>query len=428
MGFRSVLPLIAMLPLVALRAAAEPAPGALVVCPACELRTVRAGVAAAAPGGTVIVEAGTYPEHGIVIDKPLRLIARGRLERDGRPRPVIDGRGEGTVIFVRAAGVEVSGFELRRSGVSHVDERAGIKIGDSRDCRITDNVVTENQFGVYLGRTQSCLVAGNVVRGTGMGEGSSGNGIHLWSAEGITVEKNDVSGHRDGLYFEFAKKSVVRSNISRGNLRYGLHFMFSNHNEYRGNVFAENGSGVAVMYSKSILMAGNRFEGSRGPAAYGLLLKDISDSFIGANRFAGNTVGAYLEGTSRSEFRGNTFRGNGWALRVLGDCDSNTIAGNDFLDNTFDVGTNATANANVIAGNHWGRYRGLDLDGDGIGDDPYLPVPLSALLMERFGATVLLINSFFFMVLDEIENVLPALAPESFRDAKPAMRRMTADD
>lgn len=426
MGFRAVLPLIALLPM-----AAANAREARIVCPTCALSTVRDGVAAAGPGDTVIVEEGTYAEHDIVIDKPLRLIARGALgpgARAGRPRPVIDGGGAGTVIFVRAAGVEVSGLELRDSGISHVEERAGIKVDGARDCRIADNVVTENQFGIYLGRSKDCVVTGNVVRGTGLGEGSSGNGIHLWSAENITVEKNDVSSHRDGLYFEFAKNSVVRANLSRGNLRYGLHFMFSNHNEYRGNVFSDNGSGVAVMYSKSILMTGNRFEGSRGPAAYGLLLKDISDSFIGANRFTGNTVGAYLEGTSRSEFRGNTFRGNGWALRVLGDCDSNTVTGNDFLENTFDVGTNATSNDNTISGNHWGRYRGLDLDRNGVGDDPYLPVPLSALLMERFGATVLLIDSFFFTILDEIENVLPVLAPESFKDARPVMRRMTVDD
>lgn len=201
--------------------------------------------------------------------------------------------------------------------------------------------------------------------------------------------------------------------------------MYSNHDEYEGNLFRNNGSGVAVMYSKEIRMTGNTFESSLGGAAYGILLKEISLGDIRGNLFLGNTVGAFLDGTTRSVLSGNLFQANGWALRVLGNTEANVIIANDFVGNTFDVSTNASRNMNQFSGNYWSRYRGIDLDRNGTGDSPYFPVQLSSLLMEKYGASLLLARSFFFSVLDEAESLLPVLTPETYRDDLPSMGRTT---
>ncbi len=113
-----------------------------------------------------------------------------------------------------------------------------------------------------------------------------------------------ISGHRDGIYFEFVKHSIWR-NISEKNLRYGLHFMFSNNNAYYSNIFKNNGAGVAVMFSKELKMVNNYFEENWGDAAYGLLLKEISDGYIANNSFYKNTAGIFMEGTSRAEMLKN---------------------------------------------------------------------------------------------------------------------------
>ena len=63
-------------------------------------------------------------------------------------------------------------------------------------------------------------------------EMSSGNAVHLWYCKDITVKDNVVKHHRDGIYLEFVDNSQVSGNISAQNLRYGLHFMFSNDDEY----------------------------------------------------------------------------------------------------------------------------------------------------------------------------------------------------
>jgi nitrous oxidase accessory protein len=389
------------------------------VCAGCKFSKIETAVAAARPGGTIEVAAGIYPTNGVLIDKPLRLISTA-----GPEKTLLDGRGKGNVIYISADDVEVSGFTVANSGFSYVDDLAGIKIMDAARCRIAGNRVLDNFFGIYLGRTRDCVIESNQVRGAERTESAAGNGIHAWNVQRAVIRNNIVRNHRDGIYFEFVDGSSVTGNESSGNLRYGLHFMFSNADEYRLNVFKDNGSGVAVMYSRDIRMLNNKFENSRGAASYGLLLKEISASEVRANLFNRNTVGAFLEGTTRTLFIGNVFSENGWAMRILGNSDSNVVARNDFLANTFDLSTNATSNLNQITGNYWSTYDGIDLNRDGIGDTPYYPVRLSSFLIERNGILALLIRSLFFTALDQAEKVLPILTPDAYRDESPQMRRV----
>jgi nitrous oxidase accessory protein len=263
---------------------------------------------------------------------------------------------------------------------------------------------------------------GNNLTGADREESALGNGIHIWTGERISVIGNQVRNHRDGIYFEFVKDSRIQGNHSEDNKRYGLHFMFSDGNEYRDNVFWRNGAGVAVMYSRNITMDNNRFERSWGGAAYGLLLKDIHSSRITRNRFAGNSTGIYMEGSNRSTFEENTFQENGWALRVLGDCEDNRFHHNNFVSNTFEVSTNSGSSHNVFSENYWSGYNGIDIHRDGIGAIPYRPVRFSSLLMEQYGTSLLLINSFFFRIADMVESVLPVAIPETLRDERPLLK------
>ena len=79
---------------------------------------------------------------------------------------------------------------------------------------------------------------------------------HYVFAYHITIRNNQVRGHRDGIYFEFVTNSLIVGNHSEGNMRYGLHFMFSHNDEYRDNTFVNNGAGVAVMYLGRIVEHG----------------------------------------------------------------------------------------------------------------------------------------------------------------------------
>lgn len=394
---------------------------ALTVCSSCEVRSIAQAIKQALIGETILVKEGIYYEHDLVVNKPVKIIAAQN------EHPIIDAGGVGNGIVIRSLNVEISGLVVRNTGLSFISELAAIRADNVSGCTIKNNTIEGAHFGIYLANSKDCFIEGNQIIGPDRAENLAGNCVHIWYGQKMRVEQNILRGCRDGIYFEFVSDSRIMSNQSQNNKRYGLHFMFSSDNLYQKNSFVNNESGVAVMYSKKIRMIENIFSNSRGPAAYGILLKDISNSDIRANRFINNTVGVYAEGMTRSLFVRNYFENNGWAIRILGDSDGNDIVQNNFISNTLDVATNATINANNFSNNYWSRYKGFDLDRDGVGDDPYYPVQLTSILMEKYGASVLLINSFFFTLLDQAESVMPVLTPKAFVDSAPLMNKVGAE-
>jgi nitrous oxidase accessory protein len=370
------------------------------------------------PGGRVVIRAGTYREPTILVGKPVT------IEGEPRGAAILDGGGERQIMVVQADDVTVRGLVFRNVGSSYVEDRAALRVQESARCTIEDNRFDEAFFGIYLARVTDCVVRRNVLRATKATETTSGNGVHLWTAEGVTIEDNRISGHRDGIYLEFAKGSQVRRNVSEGNLRYGLHFMYSDDCSYRGNTFRRNEAGVAVMYARRIAMIGNRFEENWGSASYGLLLKEIQDPEIVENRFARNSVGLLADGASRIRAEGNQFVDNGWAVQLQASTEGGRFTGNEFVGNTFDVSTNSRQTHGEFAGNYWDGYEGYDLDRDGFGDVPHRPVRLFSLLVAQNEPSLILLRSLFVRLLDTAERVFPVLTPETLMDSRPAMRRL----
>ncbi len=305
--------------------------------------------------------------------------------------------------------------------MSYTEDRAAIKVQEAGGCRIEGNRIHDAFFGIYLSQAHSCRIEGNEIVGEAVKETSSGNGIHLWYSRDVVIEGNLISNHRDGIYLEFVEDSRIAGNVSRHHLRYGLHFMFSDGCVYEGNEFLENASGVAVMYTKNIRMLDNLFRDNWGGAAFGLLLKDITDSEIRGNRFIRNTVAIYAEGSDRLAVEENELRENGWAVKIMANSQDNRFARNDFFNNTFDVATNSRRAYSTFRGNFWDNYRGYDLDRDGVGDVPFHPVRLFSLMTEQNEPALILLRSFFVDLLDLAERILPALTPEALRDDAPLM-------
>ncbi|HET9984903.1 MAG TPA: nitrous oxide reductase family maturation protein NosD [Longimicrobiales bacterium] len=388
--------------------------GVLVVGSGTRFGSVTAAVRAAAAGDTIVVPAGVYREPTIVVGRPVTLV--------GRPGAVLDGEGKRAILLVRADDVTVRGLTLRNVGVSYMEDRAAVKVDSARGCVIEGNRIEDAFFGIYLARTAGCRVARNEIRARGKSEAASGNGIHLWYSREAEIVENRIHGQRDGIYFEFVRASRITGNTSEDNLRYGLHFMFSDSCTYAGNAFRRNGAGVAVMYTKHVAMEGNHFEDNWGGAAFGLLMKSISDSRIAGNTFRGNTTGVYAESSNRLDVRENDFVGNGWAIRLMADCEDGRFTRNNFLGNSFDVATNSRSSFSTFEGNHWDGYRGYDLDHDGLGDAPYRPVTLFSVMVEDNEAALALLRSPFVELLDAAERLLPSLTPETLVDRAPALR------
>jgi nitrous oxidase accessory protein len=198
--------------------------------------------------------------------------------------------------------------------------------------------------------------------------------------------------------------------------------MFSHNNAYITNFFKSNGAGVAVMFTKKVVMINNVFEDNRGDAAYGILFKELSDCYLSGNRFIKNTTGIFFDGSNRVHVERNTFESNGWGMRMQANCVDNEITHNNFLGNTFDVATNGTLTLNHFKSNYWDKYEGYDLNKDGIGDVPYHPLSLYAVMVEKSPPAMLLYRSFMMSLMDRSEKILPSITPEQFVDNSPAIR------
>lgn len=372
-------------------------------------------VASAAPDDTIRVLQGTYAEGILHINKPLTLIGIGK--------PVIDGGGAGDVIEVTASGVTIRGFRIQGTKASNLNDNAGIKVVASDGVRVVDNELWHCFFAIHASKARDLLVQGNTITGDpAVAESERANGVHLWQCTRAAVLNNTITDHRDGIYFEFVTDSRITGNTSLRNDRYGLHFMFSNRDAYTHNLFQHNGAGVAVMYSKEVDMRHNRFVSNRGASAYGILLKEINDVTIDSNRFTDNTTAMMVDGCNRMEARGNEFRSNGWAVRLFSNATACHFLANTFTGNTFDLATNGNPVYNSFSGNYWDRYQGYDLDRNGMGDVPFRPLSLFAMVNERMPYAVVLSRSLLTGLMDQAERLIPSMTPEGLEDDKPLMR------
>ncbi|MEQ8684287.1 MAG: nitrous oxide reductase family maturation protein NosD [Imperialibacter sp.] len=376
--------------------------------------SIKQALATAAAGDVIKVFPGVYFENEVIINKPCTLLGVGY--------PILDAGLKNDAIIIRADSVSIIGLHIRNVATNYVRDLAAIHVEEARHFNIQDNKLENTFFGIYLQKSRDGRVAGNSIIGQAVVEASSGNAIHLWYCKNVEVSNNEARHHRDGIYLEFSDSIRIVRNVSQDNLRYGLHFMFSNYNDYLENTFQSNGAGVAVMFSSQIVMKRNRFIDNWGSASYGILLKEIKDGLISNNLFQGNTIGIYGESSDRMTISQNDFTENGYALRILGSCRDNIITENNFIDNTFDVGTNATRQYNQYTRNYWSEYTGYDLDKNGLGDVPYRPVKLFSFVVEKVPQAIVLLRSLFVDLMNFTEKVTPVFTPQDLFDDQPLMK------
>lgn len=361
----------------------------------------------------IYLQKGRFTGPEIIVHKPITLT--------GDKDAIIDGGEAHTLLTIESTAARVSGLHFVNTGYSSVDERSAIKLLSSRGCIIENNTIEEACFGIMMMKSSHCVISNNDIHARNIHEQRSGNGIHAWQCDSLTISNNQIQGHRDGIYFEFVTKTGVYQNSSMHNLRYGIHFMFSNNDEYVENTFSRNGSGVAVMFSHNVSIRKNEFSDCMGGAAYGILLKEINDTQILDNEFLRNTNGIYMEGTNRISLQHNSFIANGWACRIQASCSSIFLNKNDFISNTFDIATNGSLTSNNFNGNYWDKYEGYDLNEDQVGDIPFSPVSMYGVIIEQMPYAILLYRSLMVYLLDRSEKVMPGLTSEQIKDKSPRM-------
>jgi nitrous oxidase accessory protein len=390
------------------------APGALEGRPrAAELSPLQRLVDGAAPGATVEVAAGEY-RGDLIVDRPLRLVGRGR--------PRLVGSGRGSVVRVRAANVTIEGFAIdgRRGGDLSLDS-AGVHTS-GRDTTLRDLEIREALFGIYLREASGAVVERCRVRGIpGKDPGEKGSGIHAYNLQDFRFEDDEVVDVRDGLYLQNASHGVLRRNTAR-DVRYGLHYMFSDDNLFEENAFENGAAGTAIMYSKRIVFRRNRFVRNRGFASVGLLFQTCEDVLAEDNLIADNARGVFIEGSQRVTLRGNVVAGSDVAVVMFDPAGRHRFEGNSFVGNRSPLTLVARHTDTLFQGNYWSGNDEPDLDGDGRSDRPYVLTSVFDHFRGNLTAADLLSDSFAAAAVGAAERAFPVLRAVPVEDAAPLAR------
>ena len=371
---------------------------------------LQAQIDRATAGATLEIGPGTY-DGDLFIDRPVRLIGRGR--------PLLRGSGAGSVVLIRADNVAVEGFDIDgRGGGDLGQDSSGIHVAAHnatiRDCRIANAL-----FGVYFLEAHGSAVERCQITGIpGKDPGEKGSGIHLYNTERFRIISNQIVDARDAIYLQNSSKGIIRGNRAR-DMRYGLHYMFSDDNLFEDNVFENGAAGSAIMYSERVVFRRNQFIRNRGFASVGLLLQQCDDVLAESNLIADNARGIFIEGTQRVTFRGNVVAKSDAAIVAFDSSRATRFEGNSFVGNMTPlvlVGKRLDA---VFTGNYWSAHAEPDLDGDGRTERPYRLTSVFDHLRGNLTAADLYVDGFAGTALSLAETAFPVLEPVSVVEEAP---------
>lgn len=370
---------------------------------------------AQAPAGAVLQLAPGVHSGPIIIERPLVI--------EGEDGAVVDGGGSGKVITVSAPNVTIRHLTVRNSGTSLFDMDSGIFLDKAAERAVVeDNKLERTLIGIYAWGAKDARIRANIV--TGREElrlSERGNGIQIWNAPGTVVEGNDVSRVRDGIFTTTSRRNTFRNNRFH-DLRFAVHYMYTNDSEVSGNSSIGNHVGYAIMYSDRLVIRNNLSDGDRD---HGFLFNFANNSRIDGNAVIhGGDKCVFIYNANGNRFTDNWFEGCRIGIHFTAGSERNEIAGNAFVANRTQVmyvGTRSLDWSAKGRGNYWSDNPGFDLNGDGVADAAYRPNDLVDQVVWRYPAAKLLLNSPATQVVRWAQSQFPALHPGGVIDSAPLM-------
>jgi nitrous oxidase accessory protein len=407
----------------------------------------------AANGDTVVLQG----EHR----GPIR-VAR-KLTLEGEPGAVVLGLGIGSVVTVTAPGAVVRGLTIRGSGTDLEAMDAGVFVEKTAMGAVVEgNRIEGNLYGIYLHGAPNSVARNNRIVGIREGRvNEAGNGISVWNAPGAEVTGNEIRFGRDGIFVIASKNNVFRGNRFR-DLRFAVHYMYTNDSEVSDNISVGNTSGYTIMYSHRLKVKGNLSDGDRDR---GLLFNFANGSEIAGNEVMGRPqsterwaspgmrdrearehglpsaedasatapTGAtrigpekcvFIYNANKNRFAGNRFEGCVIGVHFTAGSEGNEIAGNAFINNRNQVkyvGTRYLDWSKDGRGNYWSDNPAFDLNGDGIADTAYRPNDLMDKVLWSVPQAKVLVNSPAVQIIRWAQAQFPALLPGGVVDGHPLM-------
>jgi nitrous oxidase accessory protein len=400
----AVLCLSAAAPAMAEMRVVEPGEGALALA-----------IAAAAPGDVLILAPGRH-DGPVTIDRPLTL--------EGRSGAVVEGDGTGSVLTVTGSGAVIRGLEIRGSGSDGAAIDAGVSLARTASgARVEGNRLVGNLHGISVHGAQDSVVRGNVIEGRQDPRvNDRGNGVYVWNAPGTVVEGNDIRWGRDGIFANASKDNAFRGNLFR-DLRFAVHYMYTNSSEVSGNVSIGNTLGYAVMFSNRIVLRDNL---SLGDRTHGIMLNYANNAEVTGNLVRGGTHQkcTFIYNAHKNRIQGNRFEGCQIGIHFTAGSERNEITGNAFIGNRTQVKYVGTRHVEWSAsgrGNFWSDHPAFDLNGDGIADGAFRPNDLMDHILWSQPAATMLLGSPAVQLVRWSQAQFPATLPGGVTDSAPLM-------
>lgn len=343
------------------------------------------------------------------------------LTLTGMEGAVIDGGGQGSVVTIDAPDVTVQGLTIVNSGRVHEPIDAGVSLTrNALNARVLDNSLENNLVGIDIHGARDALVKGNRIEGLRLARmNERGNGIYVWNAPGSVVEDNDIRYGRDGIFSNVSKRNTFRGNRMR-DLRFAVHYMYTNDSEVSDNVSIGNHLGFALMYSDRIVAKGNVSINDRD---YGLMLNYTKASDIFANLVTGGALKcAFIYNSHKNLLAENRFDGCEIGIHFTAGSEKNAVTGNAFIGNRTQVkyvGTRFVEWSHEGRGNFWSDHAAFDLDGDGRADGIYRPNDLMDHILWSQPAAKLLLGSPAVQLVRWSQQQFPATLPGGVVDSNP---------
>ncbi len=374
--------------------------------------SLQTAIAGSAPGDVLILNAGTYPgpvviDHSIVID--------------GQGKATIDGGGSGTVLTITGDDVTLKGLLVTGSGSDGQQIDSGIKITKGvHRAVIEGNILTDNLHGVDVHGGIDATVRGNTITGRQNARiNERGNGIYVWNAPGTLVEGNSVRYGRDGIFSNTSRRDTYRNNTFR-DLRFAVHYMYTNDSEISGNVSIGNHLGFAVMFSNTVKLTGNLSLSDRD---YGVMLNATNHSDVVGNLVTGGAKKClFVYNANKNLIANNRFEGCGVGIHFTAGSERNAITRNAFIANQNQVkyvGTRDIEWSLDGVGNYWSDLAVFDLNGDGFADAPFRPNDLMDHILWSQPAAALLMGSPAVQLIRWSQSSFPATQPGGIVDSHP---------
>jgi nitrous oxidase accessory protein len=375
---------------------------------------LQAAIDSARNGDTLVLTSGIYT-GSINIHRSLNLL--------GNKSSVIDGESSAHVVIVSAPDVLIKGLTIQHSGKNLESEDSGVFVTDEGDrARIEDNHFENNLIGVYLKGPESVTVSDNVIIGSRNHRvNDRGNGVYLWNTPGSIIKNNDIRYGRDGIFVTTSINNVFSGNRLR-DLRFAIHYMYTNNSEVSNNISINNDVGFALMFSHHILVKGNS---SFGDDERGLFFNFANNSIIEGNRVSGGSEKCvFIYNANFNRITGNSFEECQIGIHFTAGSESNEIFLNAFINNRTQVkyvGTRYIEWSKNGYGNYWSDNAAFDIDDNGIADQSYKPNDLVDQIIWRHPLAKLLINSPALQLLKWAQSEFPGIHPGGVIDNAPLM-------